>query len=393
MKSMQKEAMILKNQVGHIRAERDILTESENPWIVTMHYSFQDAKNLYMVMDYLPGGDFMGLLIKQKTFPESAAKHYMCELVMAVSSVHALGYIHRDLKPDNILLDWEGHLKLTDLGLCKKIGKIVPGHSPCGAMEPPMSVHSADAMKGTETGGDGDAVKKPLTAVTMSPSRKSTHRDRSLAFSMVGTPDYIAPEVLSQQGYGTGCDWWSLGVILYECLVGYTPFYSSDPVTTCRKILRWQHFLEIPPELKLSSCCEDFLKCLLCDAKQRLGVGGVGDLMGHPWLRKVDWETLRSSPAPFPPEDSNGLRQVLEELKHADRPQSTAILQLTANFERFNDSCPQQCWGGHLSHSEGPGGQCPFVGYTFQREKDISRARISEDCFQPAAADQPAAVS
>jgi serine/threonine protein kinase len=125
MKSMLKEAMIMKNQVRHIRAERDILTESENPWIVTLYYSFQDERNLYMVMEYLPGGDLMGLLMKEDTFSESATRHYVAELIMAVSSVHALGYIHRDLKPDNILLDWEGHLKLTDLGLCKKVSSCV----------------------------------------------------------------------------------------------------------------------------------------------------------------------------------------------------------------------------------------------------------------------------
>ena len=121
MKSMLKEAMIMKNQVGHIRAERDILTESENSWIVTLFYSFQDERNLYMVMEYLPGGDLMGLLMKQDTFSENATKFYISELILAVSSVHALGYIHRDLKPDNVLLDWEGHIKLTDLGLCKKV--------------------------------------------------------------------------------------------------------------------------------------------------------------------------------------------------------------------------------------------------------------------------------
>ena len=105
MKSMLKEAMIMKNQVSHVRAERDILTASENPWIVTLHYSFQDDRNLYMVMEYVPGGDLMGLLMKEDTFPEEAAKFYIAELVHAVASVHALGYIHRDLKPDNILID------------------------------------------------------------------------------------------------------------------------------------------------------------------------------------------------------------------------------------------------------------------------------------------------
>jgi serine/threonine protein kinase len=148
MKSMLKEAMIMKNQVGHIRAERDILTESENSWIVTLHYSFQDDRNLYMVMEYLPGGDLMGLLMKEDTFSEDATRFYIAELILAVSSVHALGYIHRDLKPDNVLLDWEGHIKLTDLGLCKKVemngASVLPEQS--------MNIHAAEARRLMESG-------------------------------------------------------------------------------------------------------------------------------------------------------------------------------------------------------------------------------------------------
>ncbi len=117
MKTMRKEAMLLKNQAAHVRAERDAMALSENPWVVKLHYSFQDASNLYLVMDLCPGGDLMTLLIKEDVLPEAAVRLYAAEAVMAVDAVHKLGYIHRDLKPDNFLLDWRGHLKLTDLGL------------------------------------------------------------------------------------------------------------------------------------------------------------------------------------------------------------------------------------------------------------------------------------
>jgi hypothetical protein len=145
MKSMVKENMILKNQVSHLRAERNILTESEDSWIVTLFYSFQDSQNLYMVMEYLPGGDLMGLLIKKDTFTEAETCFYVAEIAMAISSVHALGYIHRDLKPDNILLDWRGHIKLTDLGLFKKIevekiGQVVDEDSI-------LNIHANEAKK------------------------------------------------------------------------------------------------------------------------------------------------------------------------------------------------------------------------------------------------------
>jgi serine/threonine protein kinase len=254
MKRMLKEAMIMKNQVVHIRAERDLLTGSENPWIVSLHYSFQDERNLYMVLEYLPGGDLMGLLMRENTFPEAAARQYVAEIGSAIAYVHSLGYIHRDLKPDNILLDWEGHIKLTDLGLCKKIEHdSLAGNQGVGDE---LSIHAVEAN-----------TRNSLERAEMlpAPRHKPAHRERILAYSTVGTPDYVAPEVLQQKGYGMECDWWSLGIILYECLVGYTPFYADEPVTTCRKILRWQHYFEIPESVvsTISPECVGFMQALL----------------------------------------------------------------------------------------------------------------------------------
>lgn len=154
----------------------------------------------------------------------------------AVYSVHQLGYIHRDLKPDNILLDLEGHLKLIDLGLCKKIT------AQDGDL-PPSGECSAAALYSEAAG------TQPEEQEGSPPGSARRHRDRHMAYSAVGTPDYMAPEVLLQQGYGTGCDWWSVGIILYECLFGYTPFYDEQPVRTVQKILQWQKFLEMPAHI------------------------------------------------------------------------------------------------------------------------------------------------
>lgn len=151
LKSMKKEMMVIKNQVGHVRAEREALAkaDSDNKWLTSLHYSFVDESHLYMVMEYLPGGDLMSLLIKEDTFSESVTRFFMAEAAHAISSVHALGYIHRDIKPDNMLLDSRGHLKLTDLGLCKKVGEPSP-------MDDPNVVLKALRQQGL-VGGDVDA--------------------------------------------------------------------------------------------------------------------------------------------------------------------------------------------------------------------------------------------
>jgi serine/threonine protein kinase len=151
LKSMKKEMMVIKNQVDHVRAEREALAkaDSDNKWLTALHYSFVDESHLYMVMEYLPGGDLMSLLIKEDTFSESVTRFFMAEAAHAISSVHALGYIHRDIKPDNMLLDSRGHLKLTDLGLCKKVGEPSP-------MDDPNVVLKALRQQGL-VGGDVDA--------------------------------------------------------------------------------------------------------------------------------------------------------------------------------------------------------------------------------------------
>ena len=399
-KSMVKEAMIVKNQVGHVRAERDILTESDNPWIVTLHYSFQDDRNLYMVMDFLPGGDLMALLMKEDTFPEEVTLFYIAELVEAVSYVHSLGYIHRDLKPDNVLLDWKGHLKLTDLGLCKKVDK--------GSADETISVHmpmvaaveaaSASTLSDSSSSSSSRRSDSPGTGVNtnapgdegLGAGMRPTHRERGLAYSTVGTPDYIAPEVLEQTGYGKECDWWSLGVIMYECLVGYTPFYADDPVTTCRQILKWKRFLTLPPEVasSISPPCKSLLMSLLAGADVRCGRNGAAEIRKHVWFDGVEWETLRESPAPFSPDGGRELKHALSRmntpnLSEAELSNLTTVL--TKNFDDFDGgvALTDQIVRGPRAESTGKASSKDdiFVGYTYKRKKDAVRVALSSDVF------------
>jgi len=127
-------------------------------------------------------------------------------------------------------------------------------------------------------------------------------RSRQLAYSTVGTPDYIAPEVFGQCGYNESVDWWSVGAILFEMLVGYPPFFSDDPSVTCQKILHWRKTLNIPPEANLSPAANDLLKRLLCDADHRLGANGVDEIKAHPFFAGINWEALSSVKAPYIPE-------------------------------------------------------------------------------------------
>ena len=362
MKSMIKEAMIMKNQVEHVHAERDVLASAENPRVVTLHYSFQDDDNLYLIMDFLSGGDLMTLLIKEDILSEDAVKFYAAEAVMAIDYVHKLGYVHRDIKPDNLLLDSTGHLQLTDLGLCTKVEDGMPSAEVLYAAGAPSSAPSSSSVP-EDSASRRAAYKK---------------RDRKLAYSTVGTPDYIAPEVLSKKGYGKEVDWWSLGVILFECLVGYPPFYADDPVGTCRKIMRWKRHLVFPDDAlaRLSPTAVDFVKSLVCESSRRLGKNGVEEIMAHPFFDGIDWKNLREQRAPFVPPVSARIARIFEDMKTLRTGTDEfkgAVKELTANFDKVPDTAPAK--GGKRRPNQRQAGR--FIDWTFTRAPTKQRASLA----------------
>eukprot|EP00816_Leptocylindrus_hargravesii_P005352 CAMPEP_0196817788 /NCGR_PEP_ID=MMETSP1362-20130617/62567_1 /TAXON_ID=163516 /ORGANISM="Leptocylindrus danicus, Strain CCMP1856" /LENGTH=550 /DNA_ID=CAMNT_0042195627 /DNA_START=106 /DNA_END=1758 /DNA_ORIENTATION=+ len=408
LKSMKKEMMVMKNQVGHVQAERDVLAvaDLDNKWLTVLHSSFQDVQTLYMVMEFMPGGDLMSLLMKEDTFSERVTRFYMGEAAQAISSCHALGYIHRDIKPDNMLLDARGHLKLTDLGLCKKVGDISAGDHPEVVLEmlrqdgllPPVSGDGSDDFGSSGQGQQGlhrgkdDKMAMSIDDAAAAPRKKPLppmgKTRREMAYSTVGTPDYIAPEVLAAQngasGYSYSCavDWWSLGVIMYECLVGYTPFYAEDPVMTCRKILRWRQCLEIPGEVrnKLSPDCIDFLSCLLAGPESRIGCDNAGDesangflqVVKHPWYNNYDWEGSLQRDGPLLPPGAADFPRILDMLTTCEMNDprfGLLIEQATQNFDTFED------YGSPLHNTRDVKKRVEhntldhFVGYTYKRNR------------------------
>ncbi|KAL0337257.1 UNVERIFIED_CONTAM: Serine/threonine-protein kinase CBK1 [Sesamum calycinum] len=290
-------------EVEHVKAERNLLAEVASRYIVKLHCSFQDAEYLYLVMEYLPGGDVMTLLMREDTLTEMVARFYIAQSVLAIESIHKHNYIHRDIKPDNLLLDRYGHMRLSDFGLCKPLD--CSNLSPINGKEPMTEDNlrrSADANGCVPDKGDGSNWKSPLEQLQHWQMNRRTQ-----AFSTVGTPDYIAPEVLLKKGYGIECDWWSLGAIMYEMLVGYPPFYSDDPITTCKKIVHWRNHLRFPAEARLTPEAKDLIRSLLRDADTRLGSRGADEIKAHPWFKDVNWDMLYEMEAAYKPEVNGDL--------------------------------------------------------------------------------------
>jgi len=374
MKQLRKADMLRKGQEGHVRAERDLMTSASAAanarWIVKLVYSFQDVDHLYLIMEFMGGGDLLNLLIEKDIFAEDFARFYVAEMILSIHEAHRLGYIHRDIKPDNFLFTSEGHVKLADFGLCQSFHWAHDGAYYDQQRKNLLKKHGIDlddaggrrsrAPPKNGTGGNANGKRlsnggragtglneKELNDVMSDRNEDGTPmthvltwRDKNkkkIAYSVVGTNNYMAPEVLRGLGYDQSCDWWSLGVIVFEMLYGYPPFVSKSRHLTRQKILNHKQTLKFPPKPKVSRDAMDFISKMICEKDDRLGsqsnasvsrpnsmiqgarrsgfvpggnnsggvVGGLSDgvdeLMNHPWLRGIDWNNIHRMKAPFKP--------------------------------------------------------------------------------------------
>ncbi|XP_075303213.1 microtubule-associated serine/threonine-protein kinase 4 isoform X2 [Opisthocomus hoazin] len=264
MKKINKQNLILRNQIQQAFVERDILTFAENPFVVSMYCSFETKRHLCMVMEYVEGGDCATLIKYMGPLPVDMARMYFAETVLALEYLHNYGIVHRDLKPDNLLVTSMGHIKLTDFGLSK-----------VGLMSLTTNLYEGHIEK--------DARE-------------------FLDKQVCGTPEYIAPEVILRQGYGKPVDWWAMGIILYEFLVGCVPFFGDTPEELFGQVIsdeiNWPEKDEAPPP-----DAQDLITLLLRqNPLERLGTGGTYEVKQHQFFRNLDWNGLLRQKAEFIPQ-------------------------------------------------------------------------------------------
>jgi serine/threonine protein kinase len=357
MKILRKSHLVRRRQIERTKTERKVLALLDHPFIMKMYYAFQTPDKLYLVLDYCPGGELFFHLSRYRRFQESVARFYAAELLLAIGHLHKNGIIYRDLKPENVLLDAYGHVKLGDFGLAK------------------------------------DGIRHPTQG----------------AKSTCGTPEYMAPEVLSQSGHGFCVDYWGLGMILYEMMTGLPPWYTTDRSKLFRRLRSAP--LVFPKEVQFSQHCKTCIAGLLeREPRMRLGVMGLRSAIQHEFFyRRINFEALRSRQisAPIRPceawtqfnknnsfafdQDSEhqqpGLSGVGVGGDVTGSITSEAIEVATANFDDSFRRMPietedyerQQQAAGHPPISESELNAQTFRGFTYDGEEDGDVAHLERE--------------
>lgn len=339
MKILRKTHLVKRRQIERTRTERKVLSVVNHPFIMKLHYAFQSDDKLYLVLDYCPGGELFFHLSRFRRFPERVARFYAAELLLAIGHLHKRGIIYRDLKPENVLLDADGHVKLGDFGLAKA------------------------------------GVKHPYEG----------------AMSMCGTPEYMAPEVLAQAGHGFCVDYWGLGMLTYEMMTGLPPWYTTDRSKLFRRLKSAP--LEVPSYF--SAAAGDCVSALLeRNPRRRLGVQGIRTAMEHEFFRNISWRSLyaRRVEAPIRPCEgwkppfANGEEDPLSQNGHGHGPDRSnmdnyELEAATANFDNTFTRMPVESEdGAHDVEDEGAEEELhadTFLGFSFDIREPRQRTHAA----------------
>lgn len=295
---------------SQVKEERDIMSRRSSEWITNLQYAFQDNEYLYLVMEYLPGGDLLSLMSRNGPFDEDLARFYLAELTQAIHALHCMGYVHRDIKPENILIDRFGHIKLADFGNAAALNR------------------------------DGQVFSS----------------------SPVGTPDYIAPELLetistcrlAKAQHSVSCDFWSMGIIGYELICEVTPFHDDNVHETYSRILshceesHTKEIITFPSDLKISTNFKNLILSLLTNPSKRID---YADIRKHPFFETIKWDSLRHQVPPHIP-NVNG---------EDDTSNFDDIKQLVDRRNTYSKR-PSTT---HVKTNDFSGKDLPFLGYSF----------------------------
>jgi len=282
LKILKKSEVIYLKQVEHVKTEKHILERISHPFIVNLFGAFKDPKNLYLMMEYIIGGEFFSHLRKAGRFANDTSKFYAAEITLVFAYLHDLSILYRDLKPETLLLDRAGHCKVTDFGFAKKVD----------------------------------------------------YR----TWTLCGTPEYLAPEIILSKGHGKAVDWWALGILMYEMLAGYPPFYDEDPLGIYQKILEGK--IKFPWHFDRHS--KDLIKKLLtADLTKRLGnlKDGAEGIKKHKWFQEINWDELlkRETPPPIKPDvgddkDTNNFEKYPDSAENSTQPIDARDQELFDDF-------------------------------------------------------------
>ena len=279
MKKLNIPAIIRNSQLFHVKIEKDILSMNNNIWKTKLNYSFIEGDYLYYIIDYCPGGDLLHYIDSKENLTEKEAKFYIAELILGVDNLHKNNCIHRDIKPENIFIDKYGHLKIGDFGLSILSNNI---------MYPYTYIWK-------DNNDEKNSDKKDVKNIK--------NLKKIIGFSKVGSLLYVAPEVLENKSYGEEVDWWSVGIIFYEMLIGFTPFFEGTQDEIIEKIKNFKKYLKIPKDIENNISIEakklifDFLEY----KEKRLGNGGIDEIKRHPFFKGFDWDNIRNVKPPFVP--------------------------------------------------------------------------------------------